>query len=160
MPSNALKGLAKDAGVSLEKAEKKWEEAKKQVKEQYEDVKEDSEQFYKLVTSITKNMLGIKDKQKQEGVNMSFEQKLEEEYKHLNQIIEEKTDVKENSTLQENNKVFEGAGWYIVEKENEKLINGSFEDKGDAIKEQYTNFENPSSYQVLKLDENGSVIKK
>ena len=73
MPNNVVKSIADEAGISVEKAEKHWDEAKKVVDKEYDDVEKESDQYYKLVTSITKNMVGIKE----ESV-MSFEQKLKE----------------------------------------------------------------------------------
>jgi len=74
MPSNVVKSFAKKANMSVSEVEKKWDEAKKKVEKEYPDVKKDSESYYKLVTSITKSMIGLRE---------SFLDKLEESYKEL-----------------------------------------------------------------------------
>jgi flagellar biosynthesis/type III secretory pathway protein FliH len=56
MPSSVVKSFAEKAGVSVEEAEKRWEEAKEKAKE--EGFKEGSVRFYKLTTTIFKKMLG------------------------------------------------------------------------------------------------------
>lgn len=63
MPAAMVKKLAKEANVPVKEAEKKWHEAKSVVDKQYPDIETDSDRYYALVSSITKNMLGLKDKQ-------------------------------------------------------------------------------------------------
>ena len=79
MPSNVVKGIAKDSGKTEDEVEQYWDDAKKEVEDQYDDVEKDSDQYYKLVTSITKKMAGI-----DEPVNhKSFLQLLDEERENL-----------------------------------------------------------------------------
>lgn len=75
MPNNVVKSIADKANISKSKAEEYWKKAKKQVKDEYDDVDEDSDQFYKLVTSITKNMAGLEETTMTEK---NFEDKLKE----------------------------------------------------------------------------------
>lgn len=67
MPTNALKSLADDAGVSMEEAEAAWDKAKAAAKEEYPELSEDDDKFWAIVTSITKKMIGLK-----ESSNTSF----------------------------------------------------------------------------------------
>jgi hypothetical protein len=61
MPNNIVKSIADQSGKSESEVEGDWNEAKKIVDRDYSDVEKDSEQYYKLVTSITKNLAGIKE---------------------------------------------------------------------------------------------------
>lgn len=61
MPSNVVKSFARKTGKSVSEVEDKWEEAKKQVEDEYPNIKKDSDRYYKLVTSITKSMIGLKE---------------------------------------------------------------------------------------------------
>lgn len=58
MPVSALTGIAKKAGVSLEKAEKVWDEAKAIASKSYN---EKDDKFYPIVMTITKKKLGLKE---------------------------------------------------------------------------------------------------
>lgn len=55
MPTNSLESLAKEAEVSIEKAEEKWEDAKEKAAEQ------GHEEDWPYVMAIFKNMLGLKE---------------------------------------------------------------------------------------------------
>jgi hypothetical protein len=68
MPIPMLHKLAKEANVSIEVAEQKWEEAKKQVDKQYPNLKKNSNQYWALVTHITKMMLKPKGKVMSKGI--------------------------------------------------------------------------------------------
>ena len=57
MPADNLKSLANKAGVSVDKAEKMWDEAKKLAEDK--GLKQDSENYWAYVVGIVKNMLGI-----------------------------------------------------------------------------------------------------
>lgn len=61
MPNNVVKSLADKSGKSASEVEDKWEEAKKIAHEEYPDLSEDDDKFWKIVTGITKKMLGIKE---------------------------------------------------------------------------------------------------
>jgi hypothetical protein len=67
MPTPALKSLADKAGVSLQTAEKAWDEAKAIAKKEKQ---ESDPLFWGLVTTITKNKLGLKEE------NMKIENKI------------------------------------------------------------------------------------
>lgn len=56
MPANVVKSYAKDKGISVEKAEERWEKAKEQAKK--EGHKEGSVDFYKYTMGIFKRMMG------------------------------------------------------------------------------------------------------
>lgn len=58
MPTSTLKSLANKAGVSLQDAEKAWDEAKSIAKKQKD---ESDPMFWGLVTKITKNKIGLKE---------------------------------------------------------------------------------------------------
>lgn len=60
MPVPVLKKFAEESGKTLAEAEKAWEEAKIEAKKQYD---EDHPAYWPTVTNITKNKLGIKDKE-------------------------------------------------------------------------------------------------
>nr|DAT28501.1 MAG TPA: Lactose operon repressor [Caudoviricetes sp.] len=60
MPTNTLKALADKAGVDIGTAEKKWNAAK-EIADKNQNVKKDSNQYWALVTYITKKELGIKE---------------------------------------------------------------------------------------------------
>lgn len=53
MPTEYVKKLAKEHNMSLEEAEKKWEEAKKKASEEGT-----SHDYYAYVTTIFKSMMG------------------------------------------------------------------------------------------------------
>lgn len=77
MPSSVVKSFARKTNKSVSEVESKWEEAKKQVDREYPNVKKDSDQYYKLVTSITKSMIGLRE---------SFNDLVDRELDDLNQI--------------------------------------------------------------------------
>ena len=58
MPSSSLKVLAKRAGMKLADAEKKWNKAKQIVSKEYDYTYNDPE-YWALVTTITKRMIGF-----------------------------------------------------------------------------------------------------
>jgi hypothetical protein len=60
MPSNLLNAISKEAGVSLSAAEKAWEKAKSIVDDQY-NLFNDQDNYWKLVTGITKKILNISE---------------------------------------------------------------------------------------------------
>ncbi len=60
MPNNIIKSLATESGKTTEEVEEAWGKAKKKVDEEYPDVKKDSDQYFKLVTTITRSMVGLK----------------------------------------------------------------------------------------------------
>lgn len=60
-PPALVKSLAAKAGVSAEKAEGYWEDAKAAAKKAHPDVAEDSDRFYQIVTGYLKKMLGLAD---------------------------------------------------------------------------------------------------
>ncbi len=53
MPTEYVKKLAKEHGMSVEAAEKKWDEAKKKASEEGT-----SHEYYAYVTTIFKSMMG------------------------------------------------------------------------------------------------------
>jgi len=61
MPSPALMAMAKNNGVSKDRAEYLWGKAKKIVKKQYPDVKKGSDKYFQIVMGIVKKMFGIKE---------------------------------------------------------------------------------------------------
>jgi hypothetical protein len=61
MPSSVVKSYAKRAGVSVEKAEKAWEDAKKQADKKF---KEKDEHYWSYVSITTQMKLGIRTKPK------------------------------------------------------------------------------------------------
>lgn len=70
MPNNIIKSFAEKSGKSVKKVEELWDKAKEIAKKEYKDVKEDSEDFYKIVTGILKNMVG---KTVEEAINLDEE---------------------------------------------------------------------------------------
>lgn len=58
MPSSSLKALAKQAGMKLSDAEKRWNKAKQIVSKEYDYTYNDPE-YWALVTTITKRMIGF-----------------------------------------------------------------------------------------------------
>lgn len=60
MPVPVLKKFAEESGKTMEEVEKAWEEAKQAALKQYD---EDHPAYWPTVTNITKNKLGIKDKE-------------------------------------------------------------------------------------------------
>ncbi len=63
MPNNIVKSFAEKTGKSVEAVEKLWDQAKIIAKKEYPKVDVDSEQFFKIVTGILKNSLGLKESQ-------------------------------------------------------------------------------------------------
>lgn len=61
MPSQTLKSLASRAGVSANKAERYWEDAKKQARKQNIYKKDDEDRYYKYVMGIVKRRLESAD---------------------------------------------------------------------------------------------------
>lgn len=60
MPANVLKSLADKAGVDLKTAEDKWNAAK-DIADKNKNITKGGEQYWALVTYITKKELGIKE---------------------------------------------------------------------------------------------------
>lgn len=60
MPTNVLKSLADRAGVDVKTAEDKWNAAK-EIADKNKNITKDSDQYWALVTYITKKELGIKE---------------------------------------------------------------------------------------------------
>lgn len=60
MPINALKSMANKAGVDLKTAENKWNAAK-DIADKNKNITKDSDQYWALVTYITKKELGIEE---------------------------------------------------------------------------------------------------
>jgi len=60
MPNAIVKSFAQKSGKSEADVEDYWNKAKGIVSKQYPEVKDGSEQFYKLLTGVLKNMLSIK----------------------------------------------------------------------------------------------------
>lgn len=61
MPNNVIDSFAKKSGKSVKDVEKEWKASKEIVKSEYPKIKQDSEDFYKLVTSILKKKLKLED---------------------------------------------------------------------------------------------------
>jgi len=61
MPSNVVKSIAKKADKGVSEVEDLWDRAKQEVNDQYDDIDQDSDRYWKLVTSITKKMAGLKE---------------------------------------------------------------------------------------------------
>lgn len=59
MPAHALASMAKEAGVSMKKAEKYWDEAKAQAAQKFKGKK--TERFWRYVMGIVKKRLGKTD---------------------------------------------------------------------------------------------------
>lgn len=57
MPRQTLKSMASDAGVSTKKAERYWDEAKKQARKQGIYKKDDEDRYYRYVMGIVKKRL-------------------------------------------------------------------------------------------------------
>lgn len=58
MPTPLVSALAKEAGISIEKADDKWKEAKEKAKSQGL-TENDGNKFWKIVTTIFKRMIGV-----------------------------------------------------------------------------------------------------
>lgn len=61
MPASVVKGLAKQSGKSEAEVEKLWDKAKGLAKKEYPDVEPDSDRYFKIITGILKNMVGISE---------------------------------------------------------------------------------------------------
>lgn len=70
MPVAALKNIAKKHGISLKKAEKKWDEAKSIVSKEYS---EDSPAYWGTVMKITKNKIKKHSKKKSKKESKIFD---------------------------------------------------------------------------------------
>lgn len=86
MPNQVVKGLADKSGKSVDEVEKAWSKAKSQAKKEYPDLSEDDDKFWKIVTAITKSMIGIKKE--------SFLELLDDEFKILESDIDDRAEDK------------------------------------------------------------------
>lgn len=60
MPNNMLKSIADKNGISMDKAEKLWNQAKAIVTKEYGKREKDGDAYWKLVVGVVKKMAGVK----------------------------------------------------------------------------------------------------
>jgi hypothetical protein len=65
MPSEVVKKYAKDAGVSVKKAEEAWEEARIQADKKFGNKTKDSH-YWAYVNTVTRMKLGLEGKKRDE----------------------------------------------------------------------------------------------
>ena len=61
MPNNLIISYSKKTGKSVAELEDSWNSAEKIVKKDYPNIKEGDDSYYKLIVSIFKNMVGVKE---------------------------------------------------------------------------------------------------
>ena len=61
MPSPIVKSFADRVGKSTQEVEKLWKKAQDIAKKEYPKVKKDTDQYFKIVVGILKNMLNLKE---------------------------------------------------------------------------------------------------
>ncbi len=64
MPTAYVKKLATEYNMTVEEVEKEWEKSKEIVDKNYPDVDKDSEEYWKLVSSITEKIVKAKAQKK------------------------------------------------------------------------------------------------
>lgn len=92
MPSATIASFAKKTGKSEKEVERLWKEAKQAVDKQYPDIEKDSDRYYALVTGILKKMVGLKE---------NFNELVDSELEHLDNLDEAKKKRKDEESSEE-----------------------------------------------------------